>query len=149
MFGKKKNATHIQVQKFSSLLSGGTTLTGDLEFDGGLKINGTIKGNVTHKKDSNGLLALSAEGRVEGNIRSYDALINGTVIGDLEVEHLLELHANARITGNISYRHLTMENGVSVDGRLIKLPDGAQILELPPPAASEEKSDTEEISLEK
>ncbi|MDR2853384.1 MAG: polymer-forming cytoskeletal protein [Burkholderiaceae bacterium] len=137
MFGSKKNSSHVSVEKFSSLLAGNTTITGDLEFEGGLKVNGTIKGNVKYKKDSNSLLALSAEGRIEGNIHSYDALIDGTVVGDLEVEHLLELHANAHITGNITYRQLSMENGVSVDGRLIKITDddskAAEVLELPAP----------------
>ena len=60
---------------------------------------------------------------VEGNVRAYDAVINGTIIGDLEVEHFLELHSSARVTGNISYRQLQMDAGATVAGKLILIED--------------------------
>ncbi|MBF7731255.1 bactofilin family protein [Pseudomonas sp. N040] len=134
MFRSKKTESRLSIDKFSSLISDNVSLTGDLEFEGGLKVSGVIKGNVTHKAGTGSLLALSAEGRIEGHVSSHDALIDGTIIGDLAVEHLLELHSNARIRGNISYRQLSMENGAVVDGTLNRLEDGAssaQVLELP------------------
>jgi len=134
MFRSKKTESRLTVDKFSSLISDNVSMTGDLEFEGGLKVSGVIKGNVTHKPGTGSLLALSAEGRIEGQVSCHDALIDGTIIGDLAVEHLLELHSNARIRGNISYRQLSMENGAVVDGTLNRLEDGessAQVLELP------------------
>jgi cytoskeletal protein CcmA (bactofilin family) len=49
------------------------------------------------------------------------------------VEHLLELHSNARVRGNIRYRQLSMENGAVVDGTLNRMGDEetAQVVELP------------------
>lgn len=131
----KKKGPQVSVDKFSSLLSGNVALVGDLQFEDGLKILGTVKGNVSHKLGAASLLALSAEGRIEGNVSSYDALIDGTIIGDLYVEHLLELHSNARVVGNIRYRQLSMENGATVDGKLTRLNDGedSKPLELPAP----------------
>jgi cytoskeletal protein CcmA (bactofilin family) len=143
MFSNKKKAPQVAVDKFSSLLSGNLALVGDLEFEEGLKVQGCIKGNVTHKPGTSSLLALGAEGRIEGNVSSYDALIDGTIVGDLYVEHLLELHSNARIVGNISYRQLSMENGASVDGKLTRLGEGEsrKTLELPaPPGRAVEQS---------
>ncbi len=131
---KKKAAPRVVIDEFSSLLSGNVSLSGDLEFEDGLKVSGTIRGNVMHKAGSRSLLALSAEGCIEGNVSSYDALIDGTIIGDLMVDHLLELHSNARIRGNISYRQLSMENGAVVEGRLHRLGDEqeqATVVELP------------------
>ncbi|MCL4722104.1 MAG: polymer-forming cytoskeletal protein, partial [Gammaproteobacteria bacterium] len=49
------------------------------------------------------------------------AVINGAIEGDLEVSHFLELQANARVTGNISYRQLQLECGATVDGKLLRL----------------------------
>lgn len=137
MFSSKKKGPQVSVDKFSSLLSGNVSLVGDLQFQDGLKILGTVKGNVSHKPGAASLLALSAEGRIEGNVSSYDALIDGTIIGDLYVEHLLELHSNARVVGNIRYRQLSMENGATVDGKLTRLNDGedSKLLELPAPQA--------------
>ena len=133
---KKKQSPQVSIDKFSSLFSSNTTFSGDMEFEDGLKINGLFKGNISHKKGSTSLLALSAEGRIEGNVSSYDALIDGTIVGDLVVEHLLELHSTARITGNITYHQLSMENGASVDGKLTKvneLESPGKVLELPAP----------------
>ncbi len=125
MFGRKRSTPELSIENFSSLFSDNVSFVGDLEFEGGLKINGSFKGNIRHKQDCVSLLALSSEGCIEGNVSSYDALIDGTIIGDLYVEHLLELHSNARVSGNISYRQLSMEHGASVDGKLIRLPDDA------------------------
>ncbi|MDF3934896.1 bactofilin family protein [Pseudomonas citronellolis] len=138
MFGNhKKKAPQVAVGSFSSLLSGSLALVGDLEFEEGLKVQGRIHGNVRHKAGTQSLLALGAEGRIEGNVTSYDALIDGTIVGDLHVEHLLELHSNARVVGNIRYRQLSMENGASVDGKLTRLEDDGRPLELPAPQPRE------------
>ncbi len=134
MFSSKKSTSKVSIDKFSSLISGNVSMSGDLEFEEGLKISGVFKGNIGHKRGTHSLLALSAEGRIEGNVSSYDALIDGTIVGDLVVEHLLELHSNARVRGNISYRQLSMENGAVVDGKLNRLGDDeglAQVVELP------------------
>lgn len=131
MFSSKKSASRVSIDKFSSLISGNVSMAGDLEFEEGLKVSGVFKGNISHKPGTHSLLALSAEGRIEGNVSSYDALIDGTIVGDLVVEHLLELHSNARVRGNISYRQLSMENGAVVDGQLTRLGDETKVLELP------------------
>lgn len=133
MFSKKK-PMRVAIDQFSSLISGNVSLHGDMEFEEGLKISGVVTGNVCHKPGTHSLLALSAEGRIEGNVSSYDALVDGTIVGDLVVEHLLELHSNARVRGNIRYRQLSMENGAVVDGTLSRMEDGAdmaQVAELP------------------
>jgi cytoskeletal protein CcmA (bactofilin family) len=64
---------------------------------------------------------LSAHGRIEGSIRCGDAVINGTVIGDLDVEHRLELQSDARVTGTIRYRQLQMDVGATVQGHLLRV----------------------------
>lgn len=138
MFNKKKPVARVTIDQFSSLISGNLSLVGDLMFEEGLKVSGEVRGNVAHKPGTQSLLALSAEGRIEGNVSSYDALIDGTIVGDLVVEHLLELHSNARVRGNIHYRQLSMENGAVVDGTLNRMGDEeatAQVFELPRPQA--------------
>lgn len=127
MFSSKKPAPRVAIEKLTSLISSNVTLLGDLEFDEGLKVSGVIRGNVSHKPGSTSLLALSAEGRIEGRVSTHDALIDGTIIGDLVVDRLLELHSNARVRGNISYRQLSMENGAVVDGTLHRLDDQAAL----------------------
>ncbi|WP_017938657.1 bactofilin family protein [Zestomonas thermotolerans] len=138
MFRSKKAAPRPAIDSFSSLVSDNLTLVGDVEFTEGLKVSGRIRGNVRHKEGSTSLLALTAGGQIEGEVCCYDALIDGTIVGDLCVEHLLELHSNARVCGNIRYRQLSMENGAVVEGTLMRLDDERPVLELPQPEPAAE-----------
>jgi cytoskeletal protein CcmA (bactofilin family) len=90
-------------------------------FAGGLRIDGRVEGNVLGKPDDHGLLVLSEKGVIVGSVKVHDAVINGRVEGDLEVEHFLELQANARVTGNITYRTLKLDCGATVDGKLVRM----------------------------
>ena len=120
----KKNAMSIDSRRLSSLLAHDTCVQGDVIFTGGLRIDGRVEGNVLGKPEANGLLVLSDKGAVAGTIKVHDAVINGRVEGDLEVEHFLELQAKACVTGNISYRTLKLECGATVEGKLERM-DGA------------------------
>ena len=120
MFWNKK-AMPIDVSRLSSLLAHDTCVRGDVIFDGGLRIDGRVEGNVLGKPEGNGLLVLSDKGAVVGTVKVHDAVINGHVEGDLEVEHFLELQANARVTGNITYRTLKLDCGATVDGKLERM----------------------------
>ena len=117
MFGRKSRKP-IEVTRLSSLIAAGVEIAGDVVITDGLRIDGQVEGNVVCKQDAHGLLVLSEKGCIVGGARVYDAVINGTIRGDLEVEHFLELQSNARVTGNIRYRQLQMECGATVDGRL-------------------------------
>jgi len=88
-----------------------------------LRIDGRVDGNVLGKPDDRGLLVLSEKGVIVGSVKAHDAVINGRVEGDLEVDHYLELQAGARITGNISYGTLKLDCGATVDGKLVRVGD--------------------------
>lgn len=122
MFTKKQKKT-IEITKLSSLIADNLSLVGDVSFSGGLRVDGRIEGNVIGKKDEKSLIVLSDKGCVVGRVQAYDAVVNGTITGDLVVEHFLELQANARITGNIVYRQLQMECGAVVEGKLERVDD--------------------------
>ena len=123
-FGRKGKRT-IEMTKLSSLVADNLKIVGDVIFSAGLRVDGRIQGNVINMEGERSLLVLSEKGSINGRVRAYDAVINGVIEGDLEVEHFLELQANARISGNIIYRQLQMECGAVVDGKLEKLEDGA------------------------
>jgi cytoskeletal protein CcmA (bactofilin family) len=128
MFWKKK-ATSVDIARLSSLLAQDTCVRGDVIFERGVRIDGRVEGNVLSGSDDNGLLVLSDKGTIVGCVKVYDAVINGRVEGDLEVEHFLELQANACVTGNISYRTLKLECGATVDGKLLRMEDEAAAAE--------------------
>jgi cytoskeletal protein CcmA (bactofilin family) len=124
MFRRKKRVV-IDASRLASLLAHDTCVQGDVMFTGGLRIDGRVEGNVLGKADDRGLLVLSENAVIVGSVRVYDAVINGRVEGDLEVEHFLELQANASVTGNITYRALKLDCGATVEGKLVRLGDAA------------------------
>ena len=123
MFTLRKKQPSIQLTKLSSLIAEDVVITGDVSFASGLRIDGRIKGNVlAHPVEgqTRGLLVLSDKGHIEGSVRCGDAVINGTVTGDLNVENFLELQSNSRVSGTIRYQHLKMDVGATIDGQLTK-----------------------------
>lgn len=118
MMFRRKSDRFIEVTRLSSLIDRGVEIVGDVIVTDGLRIDGHVRGDVRAKPESRALLVLSEHGSIEGSVHVYDAVVNGTITGDVEVEHFIELQPNARVVGNIRYRQLRMECGASVDGRL-------------------------------
>jgi cytoskeletal protein CcmA (bactofilin family) len=124
MFARSRKQPFNKLAQLSTLVAEGVEITGDVLFAGGMRIDGRIHGDVVGRKGDAKvppLLVLSAKGRIEGSVRCGDAVINGTVIGDLDVEHRLELQSDAKVTGTIRYRQLQMDVGATVDGHLLRV----------------------------
>ncbi|MDX5362532.1 MAG: polymer-forming cytoskeletal protein [Pseudazoarcus pumilus] len=138
MFGRKKK-NGIEVTRLSSLIADNLHIVGDVHFSGGLRIDGHVEGNVFGKPGTKGLLVLSEKGVITGKVHTHDAVINGNITGDLDVEHFAELQVNAKVVGNVRYRQLQMDCGSSVEGKLVRIHDvaaerSAARVEVPPPA---------------
>ena len=130
---KRKKRPFIEVTKLSSLIAEDVQIVGDVSFATGIRVDGRVKGNLIARSADEGktraLLVLSDKGHIEGSVRCGDAVINGTVTGDLDVEHFLELQSNSNVSGTIRYQHLQMDVGAAVRGQLIKA-ETAEVLEL-------------------
>ncbi|MDX5444552.1 MAG: polymer-forming cytoskeletal protein [Zoogloeaceae bacterium] len=124
MFGKRKKGG-IEVAKLSSLIADNLHIVGDVHFSGGLRIDGRVEGNVFCKQGTKGLLVLSEKGFITGKVHTYDAVINGNITGDLEVEHFAELQVSANVVGNVRYRQLQMDCGATVEGKLVRIHEDA------------------------
>lgn len=124
MFAKRKfQRPSVDVKQLSSLIAEDVEINGDVCFAGGIRIDGRIRGNVTVRDAEAGaraLLVLSETGRIEGGVSCADAVINGVVVGDLEIAHFLELQSNARVSGAIRYHRLQMDVGATVCGQLLQ-----------------------------
>ena len=119
------------LKRIDSLIGAGTVVHGDVTFTGGLRIDGHVRGNVLAAEGEPGTLVVSAQARVEGEIRVSHVVINGTVEGPVTVADHLELQAKARITGDVAYRTLEMHVGAVIEGRLNHTEPGtASVVEL-------------------
>lgn len=117
MFGSNK-APKAQ-SRIDSLIGTGTRVEGNVIFRGGLRIDGEVRGNVLVESGQAGTLVISEQARVEGEISVSHLVINGTVIGPVRVSEFLELQPSARVTGDVEYQGLEMQQGAVVQGRLI------------------------------
>jgi cytoskeletal protein CcmA (bactofilin family) len=121
----------------TSLIARGTTIRGDVHFVGTLHLDGRVEGAILADAGSNAVLTVSEVGQVGGDIRVPHAVIDGTVVGNIEASERLELAAQARIDGDISYQVLEMTAGAKVNGRFSHLGASEPQRQLGAPEANE------------
>jgi len=129
MFGKTKD--HTPLKRIDSLIGDGTTLTGNIVFNGGLRIDGTVIGNVHASGGDASTLVISEQAKVIGEIKVSHLVVNGEVEGPVHASDYLELQSKARIKGDIYYQRLEMHVGAAVEGKLmVETPAASSVVEL-------------------
>jgi len=96
----------------ASLISAGTTLTGDINSNADLRIDGTLVGNI----NSTAKVIIGANGVVQGDINGQQADILGKVTGAVKVKELLQLKGSSMIKGNIHAGKLQVEPTATFNG---------------------------------
>lgn len=119
MFGQKK--TNKPQNRIDSLIGRGTKIEGDLGFSGGLRVDGEIKGNVVAAEGQSSMLVLGENARIEGEVRVAHVVINGTVVGPIFASETLELQPGARVTGDVEYLCIEIQQGAVLQGRMTYL----------------------------
>lgn len=119
MFGNEKSKGGRAVSGVETLIGPSVVIRGDISFSGGLYVEGTIKGAVLADTDAGGVLTVSENGLVEGEVRAPHVIISGQLRGDVYASERVELAANARVEGNIYYKVVEMAAGAMITGRLI------------------------------
>jgi cytoskeletal protein CcmA (bactofilin family) len=117
MFGKK-NQSNPQ-NSIDSLIGAGARIEGNVTFTGGLRVDGEILGNISTENGQPGTLVISEQASVQGEITVGHVVINGTVVGPVFADESLELLPKARVTGDVAYHRIEMQQGAIVQGRLI------------------------------
>lgn len=106
--------------KIATVIGKGTEVNGDIRFVGGLHVDGRIHGNINADEDENTALTVSELGKVEGDIRVPNVILNGEVEGNVYASQRVELAPKANVHGTVYYRFLEMAMGAVVNGQLIR-----------------------------
>jgi len=106
-----------------TVIGADTTVSGNVKFTSGMHVDGLVKGNVTGVPETNSSLVVSTSGRVEGDVKVDNLILDGIIIGDVFACNRVELASGAQVTGNLHYQLLEMAMGAQVNGQLIHTDD--------------------------
>lgn len=85
---------------------------GNLSFEGTVRIDGHFKGDV----NTNDVLVVGPGAKVDAEIHVGSIVINGEVNGNIFAKNAVEIHAPAKVRGNISTPTLVIDRGVIFEG---------------------------------
>jgi cytoskeletal protein CcmA (bactofilin family) len=119
MFGIGKKSSYA----IDTVIGAQTRVEGDLSFTGGLHVDGLVKGNIVAEKGGDAVLTVSERGRIEGDVRVPNLVLNGAVEGDVHAGERVELASHAKVTGNVYYKLIEMAMGAEVNGNLVHASD--------------------------
>ena len=105
-----------------AILGKGSEFEGKLRFEGTVRIDGKFKGEV----HSDGTLIVGDAAMIEGDISVDSAIVSGNIQGNLKAKSKVELHAPAKMSGNLEAPVLAIQQGVTFDGHCQMTKDGAR-----------------------
>ncbi len=94
------------------LLGQGSEFEGKLTFAGTVRIDAKFKGSIT----TNDVLVVGEHARLDAEISCGTVIVYGEVNGNIKAKIAVELHAPARLHGDIDTPSLMIEKGVVFQG---------------------------------
>ncbi|HEY0625077.1 polymer-forming cytoskeletal protein [Sphingomonas sp.] len=98
-----------------SVIGADVVISGNVQASAELHVEGRIEGDV----DCAGLIQ-GAESHIVGGVTAESARIAGAIEGTVRVRQLT-VERTARITGDVEYENITIENGGHIDGRMRRI----------------------------
>jgi cytoskeletal protein CcmA (bactofilin family) len=108
------------MNEVNALLGRGSEFEGKLTFEGTVRIDGRFIGEIF----SEDTLIIGESGQVHAEIRVDTVIVYGEVVGNINAGNCVELHAPARLRGNIITPNLQADKGVVFDGA-VKMRDNS------------------------
>ena len=98
--------------EINTLLGRGSEFEGKLTFEGTVRIDGKLTGEVF----SDDVLVIGEGAQVAAEIDVGVIIVEGNVTGNIRAKRAVELHAPARVRGNIDTPSLFIDKGVLFEG---------------------------------
>ncbi len=88
---------------------------GDISVNGSARIDGDFEGSIVATES----VIVGKCAVVRADVQARDMIVAGTVAGNLRAHDRVELHAGARVDGNIETRTLTVDEGGTFNGKCV------------------------------
>jgi cytoskeletal protein CcmA (bactofilin family) len=98
--------------EINTLLGRGSEFEGKLTFEGTVRIDGKLSGEIF----SDDVLVVGEGAHVSAEIDVGVIIVEGNVNGNIRAKRAVELHAPARVRGNIETPSLYIDKGVVFEG---------------------------------
>ena len=102
------------MNEVNALLGKGSEFEGKLTFEGTVRIDGRFKGEIF----SEDTLIIGENAYVEAEVHVATVVVYGDVVGNIHSMNCVELHAPAKLRGNITTPNLQADKGVIFDGNV-------------------------------
>ena len=115
MFKSKDDETAMYdggTDKMNTIVGKDTTFSGTLDVTGTLRVDGVVKGDV----NVSDTIAIGPTGTVEANVKTKNAVVSGSVNGNIHATERIELQAKANIAGDLITKSLVIEQGALFHG---------------------------------
>ena len=102
------------------LLGAGAEFEGKLTFAGTVRIDAKFKGTIV----TNDVLVVGDRARIDADITCGTVIVHGEVNGNIRAKDAVELHAPARVRGDVETPSFSLEKGVVFQGQTT-MPSGS------------------------
>ena len=126
----KEKRREMDNTKITGFFDKDTHIHGDLSFKGSFRIDGHFQGKI----NSESILIIGENGKVEADIQIGQIIVEGEIKGNIQAKNKVEIHSNGRVTGTIISPKLTIEEGAFIEAN-------CQTSEKPLPPAKEKTPD--------
>jgi len=100
-----------------------TALKGTLRFTESVEVSGKLEGRIIAK----GFLQIVDGAEVRADIEARDIIVGGTVYGNIEATHRLEILETGKIYGNVRTSEFRVADGVVFEGKCEMIRDADAI----------------------
>ena len=107
-----------------SIIAVGMRVEGEIVTNGVVKVEGTVVGSIHAEQQ----VLVAACGRVEGDVRTREAIIGGAIQGAVFANERVEVQPSATIQGDITTFRILIHEGGEVNG-LLRMGQPALVLE--------------------
>jgi cytoskeletal protein CcmA (bactofilin family) len=99
--------------EINTLLGKGSAFEGKLTFEGTVRVDGKLSGEVF----SDDVLVVGEGAEVHAEIDIGEIIIQGLVVGNIRAKRAVEIHAPAKVKGDITTPSLQIDKGVIFEGK--------------------------------
>ena len=95
-----------------SVIAAGMKIIGDIDSNGVVKIEGLVEGAIRGARQ----LLLGRQGTIHGDIRVQEAIIGGTVVGNITADERVEIQGTSSVQGDVHTKSIVVLEGGVING---------------------------------